>query len=100
MRLLLIVIIRIVDGVINQLPPDKTRTLEGRLTPAEGAVTALFAATSPKVLAEQDVYKGSFLVPPGSIEALVGYASDDKLAEELWVTSERIVEVVGGKLDV
>jgi hypothetical protein len=84
---------------MNWLPPDKARTLEGRLTPAEGAVTALFAATSPKVSAEKDTYKGAFLVPPGTIGALVGDASDDKLAQELWVTSERIVEYVSGKSD-
>ncbi|KAH8887194.1 short-chain dehydrogenase [Thozetella sp. PMI_491] len=87
------------DGVINWLPPDEASALEGRLTPAEGAVTALFAASSPKVLAEKDIYKGAFLVPPGSIESVTGDANDDKLAQELWVTSERIVEAVCGKFD-
>ncbi|CRG88378.1 putative oxidoreductase C736,13 [Talaromyces islandicus] len=85
------------NGVKNWLPAEH---LEGRLTPAEGVVTALFAATSPKIFAEKNVYKGAFLVPPGSIEALVGDASDDKLAQELWVTSERIVEAVCGKSEI
>ncbi len=86
--------------MVNWVPPDKTHLLEGRLTPAEGVATALFAATSPKVFAEKAIYKGAFLVPPGSIDPVVGYASDDELAHELWVTSERVVEAVLGKSDV
>ncbi|KAH8662397.1 short-chain dehydrogenase [Xylariales sp. PMI_506] len=83
------------DGVINWLVPGGgTRTLEGRLTPEEGAITAIFAATSPKVLAEKETYKGAFLVPPGTIEELVGDAKDEKLAQELWTTSERAVSTI------
>lgn len=80
------------DGVISWLPPNEKRTLEGRLTPAEGAITALFAATSPKISAENEKYRGAFLIPPGSIEELVGDAQNDQLALELWETSERAVK--------
>jgi hypothetical protein len=83
---------------MNSLAPEMKRTLDGRLSPAEGATTALVAATSPKVLAEKENYKGAFLVPPGCIEELVGDAKNEALAQELWETSERVIkdmEVIG-----
>ena len=79
---------------MNWLSGNEPGALDGRLTPAEGAVTALFAGTSPKIFAEKNIYKGAFLVPPGLIEALTGDASDEKLAQELWATSERVVEAL------
>lgn len=91
---ILMVVFRVIDGVINWLSPNQNSPPVGRLTPAEGVETALFAATSLKVFAEKDIYKGAFLVPPGSIEALIGDASDDELAQELWATSERVMEAV------
>ncbi|KAI1262810.1 short-chain dehydrogenase [Xylariaceae sp. FL1019] len=84
------------DGVVNSLQPGKARTLDGRLTPAEGALTALFAATNPVVVAQRENYKGAYLVPPGSIEALTGDANDDDLAQELWTTSEQVVKAILG----
>ncbi|KAI0144501.1 uracil phosphoribosyltransferase-domain-containing protein [Xylariaceae sp. FL1272] len=85
------------DGVINSLQPGKARTLDGRLTPAQGAITALFAATNPAVVAQREDYKGAYLVPPGAIEELTGDANDDDLARELWATSEHVVEAILGK---
>jgi hypothetical protein len=79
---------------MKSLTPDKQRSLEGRLTPIEGATTALFAATSPTVWAEREKYKGAYLIPPGLIEEPVGNGQDAKLARELWVTSENVVKDV------
>ena len=66
------------------------------MTPMQGAITMLFAATSPSVWAEKEQFGGSYLVPPGKTEAPVGNGSDDELAQELWVTSERVVKDVLG----
>ncbi|KAI1321408.1 short-chain dehydrogenase [Xylariaceae sp. FL0255] len=82
------------DGVIKWLQSGQGRTLDGRLTLAEGAAMPLFATTSPKVLTQRERFKGAFLVPPGEIEALVGDAGDEKLAKELWATSERVIETL------
>ncbi|KAH8897566.1 short-chain dehydrogenase [Thozetella sp. PMI_491] len=77
------------DGVINSLRPA---TLDGRVSPAEGAITTLFATTSPKILVEKEKYKGAFLVPPGVTEEPTGDAQSAELAEELWATSEVVVK--------
>jgi hypothetical protein len=64
------------------------------MTPMEGATTTLFAATSPKVYADKEAYKGAYLVPPGMIEEPIGNGQNDELARELWATSERVVKDV------
>lgn len=64
------------------------------MTPNEGANTILFAATNPVLWKEKDKFGGAYLVPPGKIEVPSGNGADDKLAEELWVTSERVVKKI------
>ena len=55
---------------------------------------ALFAATSPKVLNDRKAYGGAYLMPFGKIETPSEDARNEKLAKELWNTSERVVDMV------
>jgi hypothetical protein len=71
----------------------------GALTPLEGAMTSLFAATSPVVWEEREKYGGEYLMPFGAVETPSEDAQNAELAEELWVTSERVVKEVVGKLE-
>jgi hypothetical protein len=70
--------------------------LEGKMMPMEGAMTTLFAANS-RVWTEKEQFSGAYLVPPGKIEVPVGNGNNDELAEELWLTSERVVREVLGQ---
>ncbi|KAA1471872.1 NAD-P-binding protein [Dentipellis sp. KUC8613] len=67
------------------------------MTPLQGAMTSLFAATSAQVAAERDKYKGKYLVPYGQIAGPATSASKDPLiAKTLWETTERITaELLG-----
>ncbi|TFY66020.1 hypothetical protein EVG20_g5058, partial [Dentipellis fragilis] len=61
------------------------------MTPLQGAMTSLFAATSAQVAAEREKYKGKYLVPYGKIAGPATAASKDPLvAKTLWETTERI----------
>ncbi|TFY66520.1 hypothetical protein EVG20_g4574 [Dentipellis fragilis] len=61
------------------------------VTPLQGAMTSLFAATSAQVAAEREKYKGKYLVPYGKIAGPATAASKDPaLAKTLWETTERI----------
>lgn len=62
------------------------------LTPAQGAYTALFAATSPQVRKDEQKFGGAYLVPYGKLETIVGDATDDTIAERFWDASEKIVD--------
>lgn len=68
--------------------------LEGSMTPLDGAVTSLFAATSEVVWKERSVYGGAYLMPFGVVSEESANAKNAKLADELWKTSEVIVERV------
>ncbi|KAH9852467.1 NAD-P-binding protein [Lenzites betulinus] len=60
---------------------------------AEGAYTSAFAAASPLVKAEREKYKGAFLWPPGNIiSPPCRQAESQELAEELWATTESILQ--------
>ena len=84
------------DGSIKFVGPDNLARLDdpGILSPAEGALTSLFAATSPKIWGEREKYGGAYLVPFGEIEIPGENALDKGLAEELWGTSEKVVKSV------
>ncbi|KAA1474633.1 NAD-P-binding protein [Dentipellis sp. KUC8613] len=59
--------------------------------PLEGAYTSLFAATSARVAAEREKYKGKYLVPYGEIGGpATPAAKDPVLAKTLWETTEKI----------
>lgn len=64
------------------------------LSPAEGALTSIFAATSLKVWVEKEKYGGAYLVPFGKIETPSENGQNAELAEELWKTSEEVVKSV------
>lgn len=70
--------------------------LDGTLTPIQGATTPLFAATAPEVWAERERFGGQFLMPFGVLSPADESedAKDLALAEELWVTSERVVSQI------
>ena len=61
-----------------------------RITVLEGAITSLFAATSPQVREQSEKYDGAYLVPFGKVERPLAKANDAKLASELWAASENI----------
>ncbi|KAG8903189.1 hypothetical protein FRC01_009298 [Tulasnella sp. 417] len=58
------------------------------LTPLQGAYTTLFAATSSKIKAEPEKYKGSYVQPFNRLAEVSAYAKDKQLAEDLWACSE------------
>ncbi|TFY66029.1 hypothetical protein EVG20_g5060 [Dentipellis fragilis] len=61
------------------------------IAPLQGAFTSLFAATSARVAAEREKYKGKYLVPYGEIAGpATAAAKDPVLAKTLWDTTEKI----------
>ncbi|KAG9030984.1 hypothetical protein FRB95_003264 [Tulasnella sp. JGI-2019a] len=66
-------------------------------TPAQGAYSSQFAATSKKVEQDRDTYKGAYICPPCKLTPLTGQAADDALAEQLWSLSEEVVKEVEDK---
>lgn len=70
--------------------------LDESLSPAEGALTSLFAATSPKVWRDKETYGGAYLVPFGKLETPSQNAQNAELAEELWASSEQVVNSIIG----
>jgi NAD(P)-dependent dehydrogenase (short-subunit alcohol dehydrogenase family) len=67
--------------------------LERSLTPLQGALTSLFAATAPEVQQDKSKYAGAYLMPFGvpSPDDESQEAKDPTLAKELWATTEKIV---------
>ncbi|KAG9046982.1 hypothetical protein FS837_003272 [Tulasnella sp. UAMH 9824] len=63
------------------------------LTPLQGAYTTLFAATSPKIKAEPEKYRGSYVQPFNRLAEVSAYAKDKQLAEDLWACSEEVAEI-------
>ena len=68
--------------------------LKGALTPHQGALTSLFAATSPKIWASKNEYEGAYLVPFGKLETPSENAQNAELAKQLWKTSELVTKSV------
>lgn len=67
------------------------------IMPEKGATNSLFAAASPQVRAEAGKWKGGYIVPYCKIGKTTKEGSDEKLAKELWGTTEEIVGEVLGK---
>ncbi|KZT34504.1 NAD(P)-binding protein [Sistotremastrum suecicum HHB10207 ss-3] len=60
--------------------------------PAEyGGITPAFAAASKEIAENRDKFGGAYLIPYGKISSGSEYARDDKLADELWTTTEQIL---------
>ncbi|KAG8869584.1 hypothetical protein FRB97_000999 [Tulasnella sp. 331] len=67
------------------------------ITPAQGAYTTLFAATSLVVVSSDESkgkYAASYLVPFGLVAQPTAAARDPDAARDLWATSERVVEAM------
>ncbi|KAJ7581852.1 short-chain dehydrogenase [Mycena floridula] len=62
------------------------------ITPFEGSLTPLFAATDPIVWEESERYGGAFLLPFGNITEPSENAQNAELPRELWETSEMVLE--------
>ncbi|KZO91911.1 NAD-P-binding protein [Calocera viscosa TUFC12733] len=67
------------------------------LTPLQGALTSLFSATSPQVLAEREKYKGAYVVPYGKLGTASAKGQDAAMAERLWGLSEQAVKEIDEK---
>ncbi|QRV98478.1 oxidoreductase family protein [Ceratobasidium sp. AG-Ba] len=61
------------------------------ITPDNGALTSLFAATSPAVRANPEKFKGKYLTPYDKITTPSKLAQDEELAKRLWDLSEKIL---------
>lgn len=81
-------------GAIAFVGPNGHELLEGAMEPVDGAVTSLFAATRPEVWEQRDVYGGAYLMPFGVVVEPSENARDTRLSEELWKTSEELVDRV------
>ncbi|KAI0052767.1 NAD-P-binding protein [Auriscalpium vulgare] len=86
------------DNATNALPwPLSFLLRRVGLTPLQGSLTSLFAATSPRVAAERSAYKGAYIEPYGVVTPLTRKeAKDPVLARTLWRTTEAVVEAVLG----
>jgi hypothetical protein len=83
-----------IEGSIKFVGPDNLSRLDNSLSPLEGAMTSLFAATHPIVWTERGKFKGAYLMPYGVVESPSEDATNPRLAEELWNTSEAVVRGV------
>ncbi|KAG6811833.1 hypothetical protein H0H92_005630 [Tricholoma furcatifolium] len=63
--------------------------------PEVGAYTSCFATSSPVIRANPERYKGAFVEPVGIVTKPSEVARNDKLAEELWETTEIILTAAG-----
>ncbi|KAI8800854.1 hypothetical protein BJ742DRAFT_839714 [Cladochytrium replicatum] len=59
------------------------------MTPANGALTQLYAATSPEI--EANDFRGQYIVPFGKLGKLSKAGKNHELSERLWEYSEKLV---------
>jgi len=64
------------------------------ITPADGAITPLFAAAHPEPRESFDTWKGGFVMPYGGLKEPSEMAKDERNARQLWETSEKVLEDV------
>ncbi|RDW87995.1 hypothetical protein BP6252_00027 [Coleophoma cylindrospora] len=79
------------DGTIKMVRPENQQAFAQRMSPPDGALNTLFAATNPEVWEKKEKFGGAYLVPHGKIEEPIGNGANDKLATELWATSEEVL---------
>ena len=63
-------------------------------TPEVGCMTTVFAASAPEVHSQPSTYKGPYLMPVDGkavVSRVVGQATDENLAKELWESTEKII---------
>lgn len=61
-------------------------------TEVEGAMTSAFAAAALDVRRRKNEYKAAYLVPLGKKQKIAAVGRDNRLAEELWNTSQLICD--------
>ncbi|RIA88682.1 hypothetical protein C1645_825970, partial [Glomus cerebriforme] len=59
-------------------------------SPENGALTQLYAATSPEIIEKN--YRGKYFVPYGELENPTEAAQNDELAEKLWKYTEDLID--------
>lgn len=84
------------DGALNFLNARNAAIPDNLMTPAHGALTALFAATDPVIWTQKIKYAGAFLVPFGVLAEPSANAMDEAMAKELWETTEQVVKDILG----
>ncbi|KAE8167278.1 hypothetical protein BDV40DRAFT_295862 [Aspergillus tamarii] len=81
------------DGVTKYFGESNER-LKDLLTPLDGALTPLFAAAHPLPFIERERYGGAYLVPFGGIGDTSQDGENERLAKDMWGTSERVLQDV------
>ncbi len=61
----------------------------------EGGFGPVWGASAKKVREESEVYKGAFLFPIGKLRKITEDGKDERLAKELWETSEEVLKELG-----
>ena len=61
----------------------------------QGAYTSVFAAACPEVKQNKDTYAGAYMIPVTKIGKPTKYAEDERLALELWETTEGVLKEIG-----
>ncbi|GAA6002241.1 hypothetical protein JCM10207_003142 [Rhodosporidiobolus poonsookiae] len=64
------------------------------MSPAEGAKTQLYAATSPEL--DEKNYRAQYFIPIATAATPSAYARDPQLAKDLWEFSEKMVKEAEG----
>ncbi|TCD66630.1 hypothetical protein EIP91_001097 [Steccherinum ochraceum] len=65
-------------------------------TPVDkGVYTHLFAAVAPEVREHVELYKGAYLLPPSVISKPGKLGESQELSEELWKTTEELLQEIG-----
>lgn len=66
------------------------------VTPVDkGAYTQVFASVAPEVRQHAELYKGAYLAPPAVISKPTKPGESPELAEELWNTTDGLLEEIG-----
>ena len=82
-----------IDGVTKYFGESNER-LKDLLTALDGALTPLFAAAHPLPFIERERYEGAYLVPFGGIGDTSQDGENERLAKDMWGTSERVLQDV------
>ncbi|KAJ2932412.1 hypothetical protein H1R20_g4707, partial [Candolleomyces eurysporus] len=70
------------------------------MTPDVGSYTTLFAAASPLVKEQPEVFKGAYLGPIAKLGKASDNAEREDLGVELWDTTESVLKRIdAGELD-
>ncbi|KAI0909974.1 short-chain dehydrogenase [Ustulina deusta] len=82
------------DGTARYLGGRDNDLFRAALSPADGALTILFAAAHPEPALDRAKYAGAFLLPFGGWKEASDLARDPALAAELWKGSETLLKTL------